>query len=538
MELGRLGLGDSINISRLWRWEMQECSMKLEVKDVLKCIASHILTMAVLSVAAFAQHPAPTATPTPSPDVLAKTRSATSERTTSSDVSERERILLERIEKLERRLNELESRLDARGTVDAKPPQLAGASLPNVSAPSLPSLTNTNAVPLTNIAVSPPQSAQPAQQPPPPPAAWDKDGVKIIPFGILIANVNYNSSALVPGSWSAFAAPDLLPDQDQFNVSPGNTYLGLDIKWPKIGAWEISGKADFNLRGAKPLTANNFFQPQFVHLYGEAKTERYRILAGQTDDVVAPLFPNSLNQYPITFMPGSLGYFRPQARFETFQPVSDDFTFIFQGAIAQAIQTFDVSDEVVGRQTGMPDGNVRLALGYGEPAPNDPLQKRPFELGVSGHIGERRGTLLAIPVVERDFTSWSGTIDLTFKLGKLRFDGEYFGGSVLGDYAGGIFQTFNPVRGVAIRATGAWAQLTYDISDKWQVNGGYGRDDPYNRDLDFGQRSLNEMGFGNFFYRITPRLWVALEFSGWRTKWVGLPTGSAFRVEPAVMFFF
>ncbi|MGH9836393.1 MAG: hypothetical protein ACRD9Y_25500, partial [Blastocatellia bacterium] len=109
---------------------------------------------------------------------------------------------------------------------------------------------------------------------------------------------------------------------------------------------------------------------------------------------------------------------------------------------------------------------------------------------------------------------------------------------VLGDYVGGAFQTFNPVRGVAIRAAGAWAQLTYDISDKWQVNGGYGRDDPYNRDLASGQRSLNVMGFGNFFYRITPRLWVALEFNRWRTKWVGLPTGSAFRVEPAVLFFF
>ena len=64
---------------------------------------------------------------------------------------------------------------------------------------------------------------------------------------------------------------------------------------------------------------------------------------------------------------------------------------------------------------------------------------------------------------------------------------------------------------------------------KWEINGGYGRDDPYNRDLSFTQRSLNEMGFGNVFYRITPRLRVALELSRWRTRWVGLPTGSVFR---------
>ncbi|MGE0126610.1 MAG: hypothetical protein AB7U82_00785 [Blastocatellales bacterium] len=525
----------------------------------MRFIALCGLTLIAVSCTAFAQQPTPAATPTPAP----------------SDVSERERILLERIEHLERRLNELESRFDTaitnagnRDASSAAPRQIAIIAPPNVAAPSqtppplqMASATSRNAatpqqnpVPPTTTAAmrQAAQTAQTAQagRPPalPPSSAWDKDGVKIIPFGILIANANYNSSALLPGSWSAFALPDLLPDQDQFNVSPGNTYLGLDVKWPKIGKWEINGKVDFNLRGADPLTANNIFQPQFIHIYGEAKTERYRILAGQTEDVVAPLFPNSLNQYPITFMPGSIGYFRPQIRFDTYQPISDNFTFIFQAALTQAIQTFDVGTlrfgpedfeaEVFGRQTGLPDGQARVALGYGKPDPKDPLQKRPFELGVSGHFGQRRGDLFTLPVIERDFTSWSGSIDLTFKLGRVRFDGEFFSGSVLGDYAGAIFQTFNPQRGVAIRGAGGWAQLVYDISDKWQVSGGYGRDDPYNRDLDFRQRSLSDMGFGNFFYKITPRLWVAAEFSRWRTRWVGLPTGSANRIEPAVLFFF
>jgi hypothetical protein len=383
-----------------------------------------------------------------------------------------------------------------------------------------------------------PPPAQTAPAAPPPDMAWDKDGVKIIPFGFLITNVNYNSSALVPGSWSAFALPELPLGQDQFNVSPGNTYLGFDLKWPKLGKWEINGKVDFNLRGADPLTTNNIFQLQFIHAYGEARTERYRILAGQTEDVVAPLIPNTLNQYPITFMPGSLGYFRPQVRFETNQPIGNEFTFIAQGSVNQAIQTLNVGAEVFGRQTGLPDGQARVALGYGRPDPKDPLQKRDFEIGVSGHLGQRRGDLLTVPVIERDFTSWSGSADLTFKLGKVRFDAEYFGGSVLGDYAGAIFQTFNPKRGIAIRGTGGWAELTYNITGKWQLNGGYGRDDPYNRDLSGGQRSLNVMAFGNVFYRITPRLWVALEYSRWETRWVALPTGSANRFEPAVMFIF
>src|SRR5262249_12108629 len=156
-----------------------------------------------------------------------------------------------------------------------------------------------------------------------------------IPFGALVANVNYNTSALNPGSIGFWALPNPVGiATNQFNVSPGNTYLGVDIIWPKIGDWEINGKVDFNLRGADPLTAGNVFQPQFFHVYVEAKKERYSILAGQTNDIVSPLDPYTLNQFPNTYMPGSLGYYRPQVRFDTYQPIGDNFTFIFQGAIA------------------------------------------------------------------------------------------------------------------------------------------------------------------------------------------------------------
>jgi hypothetical protein len=483
----------------------------------------------------------------------------------SPAVTERERILLERIERLEQRVNELESRLKATARAEgtaasqAPSPQPANAERPNAAAPPLLIGAGPAVIPApkavlttdaaasrqkptrTNPPMPPPRQPTRANPPPTPPpyAAWDKDGVKIIPYGILITNVNYNSSALVPGSFAAFALPDIRTVTPQFNISPGNTYLGVDIKWPKIGEWEINGKVDFDLRGPTPLRVNNIFAPLFINIYGEAKTERYRILAGQTTDLLSPTLSNSLNVYPAGFQTGRLGFLRPQVRFETYQPISDDFTFIYQGAIAEAIQTFQVADEVIGDQAGLPDGQSRLALGYGKPDPKDLYHRRPFELGVSGHIGKRQGVQSGVVITDRKFTTWSGNIDLSFKIGpKLRFATEFFDGSVLGDYAAGIFQTFNPVRLVSIRAAGAWAQLTYDISDKWQVNAAYGRDDPFNRDLAPGQRSLNEMGFGNFYYRITPRLWVAMEFSRWRTDWVGLPAGRAFRVEPAVLFFF
>lgn len=520
--------------------------MKSNGKDVMRLIASCGLMLTVIIGAASAQQPAPVEPSTPPADLRPGICDGANGRVGSSGVSERERILLDRIERLERRLNELETRLNATAADGGK-----------AAAPTTQPLQLTNVAPRQNPAQptattasqqQPAQTAQaqttraPRTAPAPSPApyaAWDKDGVKIIPFGILIANVNYNSSSLDPGSIVGFALPDIPTNTPQFNISPGNTYLGVDIKWPKIGEWEINGKVDFDLRGPTPLRANNIFAPLFIHVYGEAKTERYRIMAGQSEDVMSPLYSNSLNTYPFSYLPGRFGFYRPQVRFETYQPIGDNFTLIYKGAIAQTIQTFQVADEVIGDQAGLPDGQSRLALGYGKPDPHDPYHRRPFELGVSGHIGKRQGTRLGVLITDRRFTSWSGDIDLSFKIGrKLRFNAEFFAGSVLGDYAGGVFQTFNPIRLVAIRAAGAWAQLTYDISDKWQVNAAYGRDDPYNRDLALGQRSLNVSGFGNFYYRLTPRLWLATEFSRWRTNWVGLPAGRTFRVEPAVLFFF
>src|SRR5262245_5130389 len=510
---------------------------------IMRLFVSCGLLAPALIVAAFAQQPPPVAPSTPGADLRPGISDGANERAGSSCASERERILLERIERLERRLNEVETRLNATAVDGGK-----------AAAPTAQPLQLTNVAPRQNPAQSTATTAsqQPAQTvqsqktratrmaaPPAPYAAWDKDGVKIIPYGIIIANVDYNSSAVDPGSIVGFALPDTQTNTPQFNISPGNTYLGVDIKWPKIGDWEINGKVDFDLRGPTPLRANNIFAPLFIHVYGEAKTERYRLMAGQAEDVTSPLYSNSLNTYPFSYLPGKFGFYRPQVRFETYQPIGGGFTFIYKGAIAQTIQTFQVADEVIGDQAGLPDGQSRIALGYGKPDLRDQYQRRPFELGVSGHIGKRQGTRLGVLITDRRFTSWSGDIDLSFKIGrKLRFNAEFFAGSVLGDYAGGVFQTFNPVRLVAIRAAGAWAQLTYDISDKWQVNAAYGRDDPFNRDLALGQRSFNESGFANFYYKITPRLWVATEFSRWRTNWVGLPAGRAFRVEPAVLFFF
>jgi hypothetical protein len=123
-----------------------------------------------------------------------------------------------------------------------------------------------------------------------------------------------------------------------------------------------------------------------------------------------------------------------------------------------AVQTLQVSEEVLGFGTDVPDGQLRFALSHGKTSPQDP--KRPFQVGISGHVGQRRA-LLVTALFERDFTTWSGNLELSAKLGsRLRVEGELFVGSILGDYKAGILHTFNPVRGIGIDAAGGWAQLS------------------------------------------------------------------------------
>src|SRR5262245_10262749 len=192
-------------------------------KDVLRVIVSCGLLLAVLIVAASAQQPAPVESSKPASDLRPVNSDGANGQSGSSGMSERERILLERIERLERRLNEVETRINATAADGGKaaPPKAQPLQLTNVAPRQYPAQPTSTTAPQqlptqstqarstqaqsTQAQSTQAQSTQaqktratrtPAAKSPAPYAAWEKDGVKIIPFGIVIANINYNSSAL------------------------------------------------------------------------------------------------------------------------------------------------------------------------------------------------------------------------------------------------------------------------------------------------------------------------------------------------------
>ena len=385
-----------------------------------------------------------------------------------------------------------------------------------------------------------------AQETPPPagpPASPSVQGLGLrwTFFGELVLNANYNTHTMVVGSIPGFVQIRSSATTSQFNVSPGNTYLGVTAAPPRFGPVQLEAKFDMDFRSNAPYLNENAFLPLVRDLYLQATWSRLSILIGQASDVISPRASATLNFYPLSFIPGDIGDYRPQIRVEWRQPVSDLFEIAFQGAIAQAVQTFQVGGSVQATQTGLPDFQGHLGLAFGPERPDG--GPRLFECGVAGHVGRRQVVLTdtgAPPPGEvRQYGSWSFVADGSLRLGESTLiEGEYFIGQLLGDYSGAIFQTVDPVKKVPIRARGGWVQVRQQLGTRWTLHAGFGTDDPFDQDLATAERRTNQEVFGNALFRIIGGLRVGLELSWWATQWVDNPTATAFRVETAVLFAF
>src|SRR5262249_26460457 len=166
-----------------------------------------------------------------------------------------------------------------------------------------------------------PRPAQPPEAPPPvhvapPPEAPDHPeltavGIRWTFFGELVVNTNYNTATMVVGSIPGFVQIRSASTTGQFNVSPGNTFLGVRALPPRLGPVELEAKFDMDFRSNAPYLNENAFLPLVRDLYLQASWSRLRLLAGQASDIISPRSSASLNFYPLSFIPGDIGDYRP-----------------------------------------------------------------------------------------------------------------------------------------------------------------------------------------------------------------------------------
>src|SRR5262249_44745021 len=135
--------------------------------------------------------------------------------------------------------------------------------------------------------------------------------------------------------------------------------------------------------------------------YAQLKNEDWRFAAGLQFDIFNPLNPTVL---PLSYLgaSGNTGAFRTQARVERFLCPADDAQITLTAGISDPIPTTVSNTFRVNEDNGWPNVEGRAALALG-PLTGEGLEaKRPFEVGISGVVGQIRTTVPTVRQVVAD----------------------------------------------------------------------------------------------------------------------------------------
>jgi hypothetical protein len=369
---------------------------------------------------------------------------------------------------------------------------------------------------------------------------WSTLDVQI--YGYIKADASYDNSRTYPGNYVLWVDSEAMnKNDDEFNLTANQTRLGMKITGPKDAGLQTSGRIEFDFYGN--YADENKAKIQMRHAYMQITwpDEQLDILAGQTSDVISPLFPPTLN-YTVLWDAGNIGFRRPQIRLTKHFALGNDIDLELQGAIARTIgrdSTFTGSES--GEDAGFPSLQGRAGLTF------IGLAEEPTIIGLSGHWGQEEYDIAASGA-NKDFDSWSVNIDVTQQINdRLNIKGEFFTGENLNTYFGGIGQGVRAIKdanGVIInhaneiKSKGGWVALGLGPWDSWRFNIGAGIDDVDASDVNLADRTENRCLFGNAIYSINKNTEIGFELSHWRTEYRGSSEADSIRAQSSLVYQF
>ena len=356
-------------------------------------------------------------------------------------------------------------------------------------------------------------------------SSWKKDDFQITPYGFLWGSVSVESHPSSIGSATFW----LQPPNDTGTVAYVDyrgTILGTAVEGPKVSQLAnlpVTGKVEFDLQ--RTLDFDNKTTVHLRHCFVEVQNDDFRLLIGQTWDVVSPLMPGTL-MYNAGWFSGNSGYRRGQLRGERYFNFSDMFRTKTEFAIAAPFSAdVNIPGQITQRSASMPMLQGRIAAVLGDRT--DP-KKKPMEFGVAAHYvpyeyrmdGDRYQ-------VESHGIFLDMRAPLTEKFG---VQGEWFYGQNLGPMLANIGEgvSITPIGEIiGVTGTGGWFNFWYDLTEKTQLRAGWMVDAPdpdklYTSATLPNVRTLNENFFGNISYRLTKQFLVGFEYSNWRTDYTSI----------------
>jgi hypothetical protein len=356
-------------------------------------------------------------------------------------------------------------------------------------------------------------------------------GLDVELYGYVKLDAAHDSSVASIGNYARWAESRGAANQhDEFSMTANQTRLGLRIKGPESKTVETAGLIEVDFYGGGTENKPN---PMMRHAYLTAfwPDLQLQLLAGQTFDTISPLWTPTLN-YTVGWWQGDIGYRRPQLRLtETLKP-ADKVEVKLEAAAARTMSgrlTGTASYGDTGQESGIPTFQGRASVSF------PLLTDKPTVFGVSGHFGQERFN------GGKRIDSFSINADLTLPITKwLALQAEAFFGQDLDTYNGGIAQGVNTTTMKAIHSQGGWFAFALTPSPKWLFNVGAAIDDPRDGDLPVAatSRTYNSVAFGNATYFFTPNFSLGVELSYLHTGYKTMKDGEDFREQLSVIYKF
>jgi hypothetical protein len=305
----------------------------------------------------------------------------------------------------------------------------------------------------------------------------------------------------------------------EFTLHPRLSRIGLNfspLESSSPGESSVSGKleVDFQNGGRESRPAL-----RIRHAFLEWKAGGASILAGQTWDIISPLFPTA-NSDTLMWNVGNLGDRKPQIRFSLSPEVGNGAVELTGGLLlggAVSPTDFDQDGFRDSESSGRP--NLQARAGY---------RSDRVSVGVWGHQGWERVNR-DIPTMFRSH-ALGGDFDVRVTT-RARWRGEAWVGSNLRDVRGGAGQGINGARLNAIRSRGGWSELSFQTTSRNTVAAGYTVDDPTNRDIDTGGIELNRSVYLADRFDLGRGLQLGFDYIYWKTRFRNQAAGKNHRTN-------
>jgi hypothetical protein len=348
---------------------------------------------------------------------------------------------------------------------------------------------------------------------------WLFGNLRVSPYGVFWADMVYATQRTNPGAFSLFVFSEEEQGEDAFTIDARRTRFGLTVDGPTLAVFhdaDSGGRVEIDFHGN--FITENRASVLLRHAYWEVWDESFRLLVGQTSDVISPLSPGMVD-YALGYLGGNVGFRRTQFRAERRLPVTDRLLVSLEGSLNQDIVTDFPTDPGIRREASdWPVVQGRVAFTFGSRA-------NPAVLGISAHIGETGFDFLTagppplslLPEDDARFKTWSLNVDVYFPVtDRWGVQGEFFTGANLSAFLGGIGQGVCPCLRVPIRSTGGWLEIWYDWTPSLHSHVGMGIDDPRDNDSLIG-RIYNHLIFANLVVDLSDNLTTGIEVTSRKT---------------------